>query len=221
VPSGSIPPAVPIKAHAKACCQRLQPALCCGTLFVLDKLPFAPFWMAVCLTQTITRTNTIVDAMPWMHTWLKKFHLTVSFAGSFFSSLPWYNFSAVVPLLVKEFALSASQIRVIISAFQIGYVLIVLFTSWLSDAIGPKRVTQASHCGSHSPCRHLFHSVCLVYQQLYQYPGSVSFVGLGHRGHLCVGHGPFEPMVHCQRAGPGPQSSHRGHSPGRCGKLPT
>lgn len=60
--------------------------------------------------------------------------------GLFFASLPWYNFSAVAPELAKEFGLSASQIGAIISAFQIGYVVVVLFTGWLSDKIGPKRV---------------------------------------------------------------------------------
>ena len=60
--------------------------------------------------------------------------------GLFFASLPWYNFSAVAPALAEEFQLSSSQIGAIISAFQIGYVLIVLLTGWLSDKIGPKRV---------------------------------------------------------------------------------
>ena len=64
--------------------------------------------------------------------------------GLFFASLPWYNFSAVATQLASEFKLSASQIGAIISAFQIGYVIIVLFTGWLSDKIGPKRVIVAA-----------------------------------------------------------------------------
>lgn len=64
--------------------------------------------------------------------------------GLFFASLPWYNFSAVAPALAQEFQLSSSQIGAIISAFQIGYVVIVLFTGWLSDKIGPKRVIVAA-----------------------------------------------------------------------------
>lgn len=62
----------------------------------------------------------------------------------FLGSLPWYNFSAVASYIASEKHLTASDIGLIISAFQIGYVLVVVFTSWLADRIGPKKVITAS-----------------------------------------------------------------------------
>ena len=54
--------------------------------------------------------------------------------------LPWYNFSAVLPYLAADFALSSGQTGLILSAFQMGYVLVVLVTGRLADAVGPKKV---------------------------------------------------------------------------------
>lgn len=54
--------------------------------------------------------------------------------------LPWYNFSAVLPYLASDFSLTSGQTGLILSAFQMGYVLVVLITSRLADVIGPKRV---------------------------------------------------------------------------------
>ncbi len=54
--------------------------------------------------------------------------------------LPWYNFSAVLPYLAREFELTSSQTGYILSAFQAGYVVVVLITGKLADVIGPKKV---------------------------------------------------------------------------------
>lgn len=54
--------------------------------------------------------------------------------------LPWYNFSAVLPYLAQEFDLTSSQTGYILSAFQAGYVVVVLITGKLADMIGPKKV---------------------------------------------------------------------------------
>ena len=54
--------------------------------------------------------------------------------------LPWYNFSAVLTYLVDDFSLSSGQTGLILSAFQMGYVAVVLVTGRLADAIGPKKV---------------------------------------------------------------------------------
>jgi MFS family permease len=54
--------------------------------------------------------------------------------------LPWYNFSAVLPYLVTDFSLTSGQTGLILSAFQAGYVLVVLATGRLADRVGPKKV---------------------------------------------------------------------------------
>lgn len=54
--------------------------------------------------------------------------------------LPWYNFSAVVNFMAADIKLSSSDIGKIIAAFQVGYVVVVVFTGWLADKIGPKKI---------------------------------------------------------------------------------
>jgi len=54
--------------------------------------------------------------------------------------MPWYSFSAVSRYMVQEFGLSAGQMGAILAAFQVGYVLVVVFTGWLADRVGPRRV---------------------------------------------------------------------------------
>jgi len=58
--------------------------------------------------------------------------------------LPWYNYSAVLPLVRRDFDLSASDAGLILSSFQLGYVAVVLLTGWLSDRVGPRAVLVAS-----------------------------------------------------------------------------
>jgi len=56
------------------------------------------------------------------------------------SYLPWYNFSAVLSFISKEYALTSIDTGMIISCFQAGYVLTVLLTGWLADKFGARRV---------------------------------------------------------------------------------
>ncbi|HZK44329.1 MAG TPA: MFS transporter [Syntrophomonadaceae bacterium] len=56
--------------------------------------------------------------------------------------LPWYNFSAVVGFIAEDFTLSSSQTGMILSVFQLGYVVVVLITGWLADKIGTKKVVS-------------------------------------------------------------------------------
>lgn len=54
--------------------------------------------------------------------------------------LPWFNFSAVLKFIASEYHFTATQTGVILSAFQAGYVIVVIFTGWLADKIGAKMV---------------------------------------------------------------------------------
>jgi MFS family permease len=65
--------------------------------------------------------------------------LTMSVA-IFLGYLPWYNYSAVVSYISADFGLTASDTGMILSAFQLGYVIIVIMTGRLADRIGPKKV---------------------------------------------------------------------------------
>ncbi len=62
----------------------------------------------------------------------------------FFSMLvgymPWYNFSAVVKYLSEEFHLDAADTGFILSAFQAGYVIVVVCIGWLADRISLKKI---------------------------------------------------------------------------------
>lgn len=56
------------------------------------------------------------------------------------SYLPWYNFSAVSSYISTDLGFSVNQISIILSSFQVGYVIVVLFTGWLADKVGAKKV---------------------------------------------------------------------------------
>jgi MFS family permease len=62
----------------------------------------------------------------------------------FFSMLvgymPWYNFSAVLKYLSEEFHLNAADTGFILSAFQAGYVIVVVCIGWLADRISLKKI---------------------------------------------------------------------------------
>lgn len=72
-----------------------------------------------------TKKNTVLAAM---------------LAAMFLGYLPWYNFSAVSSYIARDLALSVNQTGMILSSFQLGYVIVVLFTGWLSDRIGNQKV---------------------------------------------------------------------------------
>jgi len=54
--------------------------------------------------------------------------------------LPWYNFSAVSSYILVEFNLDTEDLGIILSSFQAGYVIMVVFTGWLADKVGRKKV---------------------------------------------------------------------------------
>ncbi|ACB85812.1 MFS transporter [Natranaerobius thermophilus] len=54
--------------------------------------------------------------------------------------LPWYNFSAVMNYIAKDFNLSSDQTGMILSAFQMGYVIVVILSGWIADKVGDKKV---------------------------------------------------------------------------------
>lgn len=62
--------------------------------------------------------------------------LAILCLAQFGAMLIWYNFAAVLPILRQEWSLSNDQSGTILSAFQLGYVISVLFTGWLADRIG-------------------------------------------------------------------------------------
>jgi MFS family permease len=70
--------------------------------------------------------------------------LYVASAAMALAYLPWYNYSAVLPLVRREFALSSSDAGIILGSFQLGYVVFVLFTGWLSDKVGPCAILAGS-----------------------------------------------------------------------------
>lgn len=44
--------------------------------------------------------------------------------------LPWYNFSAVLPVMERDLGLTGFQVGNILGAFQAGYVFMVIITGW-------------------------------------------------------------------------------------------
>lgn len=56
--------------------------------------------------------------------------------------LPWYNFSAVSSFIQSDLLLSTREMGTILSVFQAGYVLTVIFTGWLADKFGRKKIVS-------------------------------------------------------------------------------
>ncbi len=54
--------------------------------------------------------------------------------------MPWYNFSALLSYIAEEFSLSSGDTGAILSAFQVGYVVVVGVTGWLADKISLKKI---------------------------------------------------------------------------------
>ncbi|NKE05858.1 MFS transporter [Mesobacillus selenatarsenatis] len=62
---------------------------------------------------------------------------TLSIA-QFLAMQVWFNFSAVMPVVEKEWDLSSTESGIIVAFFHIGYVAAVFFYSFLSDRYNPK-----------------------------------------------------------------------------------
>ncbi len=54
--------------------------------------------------------------------------------------MPWFNFSAVLKFLAQEYHLTSTDTGLILSAFQIGYVLVAVSTGWLADRVSVKKI---------------------------------------------------------------------------------
>lgn len=77
--------------------------------------------------------------------------LGVTATALFFSVLVWFNYSAVLPLIVDEWRLSATQAGIIFGAFQAGYLLAILPAGWLADRYSPRWVIAVSATGTGMP----------------------------------------------------------------------
>ncbi len=65
------------------------------------------------------------------------------------SALVWFNYSAVLPLIVDEWGLTGTRAGIIFGAFQAGYLLAILPAGWLADRYSPRWVVSvgATGCG--------------------------------------------------------------------------
>ncbi|MGP8050231.1 MAG: MFS transporter [Desulfobaccales bacterium] len=62
--------------------------------------------------------------------------------------MPWYNFSAVLKYLSDEYHLTAADTGFILSAFQAGYVIVVVCIGWLADRISLKKILFCATFGT-------------------------------------------------------------------------
>ena len=66
--------------------------------------------------------------------------LTAMLASMALGYMPWYNFSAVIKYISQEFSLTSADTGLILSAFQAGYVIVVMSTGWLADRVSLKKI---------------------------------------------------------------------------------
>ena len=64
--------------------------------------------------------------------------LIVAAIALFFSVLVWFNYSAVLPLVVEEWGLSGTQAGIVFGAFQAGYLVAIVPAGWLADRYSPR-----------------------------------------------------------------------------------
>lgn len=77
--------------------------------------------------------------------------LVVASLALFLSVLVWFNYSAVLPLIVEEWGLSGTEAGVIFGAFQAGYLVGILPAGWLSDRYSPRWVIAIGATGTGIP----------------------------------------------------------------------
>lgn len=73
--------------------------------------------------------------------------LTVSIA-LFTTVLVWFNYSAVLPLVVKDWNLTSTEAGIIFGAFQAGYLLTIIPAGWLADRYSPRWVISVGATGT-------------------------------------------------------------------------
>src|SRR6056297_2275788 len=74
--------------------------------------------------------------------------LFVMVIAMFLSYLTWYNFSELLNFIIEDINLTPGEVGIILSVFQGGYVIAVLFTGWLADFMGEKKVVLYSTLGT-------------------------------------------------------------------------
>jgi MFS family permease len=77
--------------------------------------------------------------------------LAVTAISLFASVLVWFNYSAVLPLIVTEWGLSGTEAGIIFSAFQAGYLVAILPARWLADRYSPRWVIAIGATGTGIP----------------------------------------------------------------------
>jgi len=77
--------------------------------------------------------------------------LIVAAIALFFSVVVWFNYSAVLPLIVEEWDLSGTQAGVVFGAFQAGYLVAIVPAGWLADRYSPRWVIAIGATGTGLP----------------------------------------------------------------------
>jgi len=66
----------------------------------------------------------------------------------FLSVLVWFNYSAVLPVIVEEWGLSGLRAGIVFGAFQAGYLTTILPAGWLADRRSPRLVVSVGAVGA-------------------------------------------------------------------------
>lgn len=74
--------------------------------------------------------------------------LAATSAALLLSVLVWFNYSAVLPIIVAEWGLSGFRAGVVFSAFQAGYLLAIVPMGWLADRRSPRWVIAIGATGA-------------------------------------------------------------------------
>lgn len=77
--------------------------------------------------------------------------LIVTSVSLFFSVLVWFNYSAVLPLIVEEWGLSGTEAGIVFGAFQAGYLVAIVPAGWLADRYSPRWVIAVGATGTAVP----------------------------------------------------------------------
>lgn len=74
--------------------------------------------------------------------------LVVTSAVLFFSVLIWFNYSAVLPAIIRDWGLSGTRAGIIFSAFQVGYLVTIVPIGALADRYSPRWVIAIGAAGT-------------------------------------------------------------------------
>ncbi|MFT4945932.1 MAG: MFS family permease [Natronomonas sp.] len=77
--------------------------------------------------------------------------LVAASGALFFSVLVWFNYSAVLPLIVEEWGLSGTQAGIVFGAFQAGYLVAIVPAGRLADRYSPRWVIAVGAIGTGLP----------------------------------------------------------------------